>query len=164
MPKITIRPQRVSDAKRFFDILQNPNFKYFNCSAKTVEDERKWLKKTKEKAKSNFEHNFTILYGRKVVGGIGFKINQHRKHIGELGYFLDEDYWNKGIMTRAVRQMERLGFNKLGLVRIEILMQPANIASEKVAKKCGYRKEGRMRSVVNQKGEFRDCWIYAKVV
>lgn len=163
MGKVTIRPQRVSDAKRFFNILQNPNFKYFNCSAKTVEDEKNWLKKTKEKSKNNFEHNYTILYGGKVVGGIGFKINQHRKHIGELGYFLEEDYWNKGIMTKAVKQMEKLGFDKLGLVRIEILMQPPNKGSEKVAIKCRYKREGYVKKLVLSKGKYKDCWLYAKV-
>jgi len=163
MPKITLRPQRVSDAKRFFEILSSPRFKYFSVRIKSVEEERKFLKTVKQRAKSNFEHGYTILYGKEIVGGCGLKINQHRNHIGEIGYFLDENYWNKGIATRAVKLLENIGFKKLGLKRMEILMMPANKASEKVAVKCGYKKEGRMKGSLKHKDKFLDSWIYAKV-
>jgi len=66
------------------------------------------------------------------------------KFIGEIGYFLDEAYWGRRITTRAVKILEKIGFKKLNLKRIEILMHPKNVASEKVAIKCGYKKEGKM--------------------
>ncbi len=81
-----------------------------------------------------------------MVGGCGIKIDQHRTFIGEIGYFLDEEYWGKGIVTKAVKILEKIGFQKLGLKRIEVLMDPRNIGSEKVAIKCGYKKEGTMKN------------------
>jgi len=163
MGKIELRYQRVSDAKRFFEILNNPRFFYFDVKPKSVEDEIVWLKKNPEKRKNHLEYNFSILYNGKLVGGCGIKIDQHRKYIGEVGYFLDEKYWNKGIMTKAVRLLEKLGFDALKLTRIEILMHPKNIGSERVAIKCGYKKEGTMRKVIKLKDKICDCRLYAKV-
>jgi ribosomal-protein-alanine N-acetyltransferase len=165
MASITVRPHRVSDAKRFYEILINPNFEYFGVKVDSVEDERKWLKGHAERVKKNFEHNFAILYNGKVVGSIGIKIDQHRKFIGEIGYFLDEAYWGKGITTKALALVEKIGFSKLKLKRIEIVMDPKNKASEKVAIKNGYKKEGLMRkkTYCQKTKKYCDAYMYAKV-
>lgn len=165
MPKVSIRYQQVRDAQRFFDILSNPNFIYFGTKVKSAADEKKWLKKNSAKRKNNIEWNYTIFYENKVVGGIGFKINQFRKYIGEIGYFLDEEYWGRGITTKAVKLAEKEGFRKMGLSRIEILMRPENKASEKVAIKSGYTKEGLLKKCIKDKaGKMRDVWLYAKTL
>jgi len=165
MPQIKLRPQKVSDAKRFYEILGNPNFIFFGARLKSVADERKWLRGNAKRQKDNISWNYTIIYGKEVVGGINVKINYHRKYIGEIGYFLDEKYWGRGITSQAVKLVEPICFKKLKLSLIEILMQPANKASEKVAIKNGYIKEGRLRKVVrNKEGKMKDCYMYAKVL
>ncbi|OGE78826.1 MAG: GNAT family N-acetyltransferase [Candidatus Doudnabacteria bacterium RIFCSPHIGHO2_01_FULL_46_14] len=163
--KIKVRPQKVSDAKSFFEILNNDNFRYFGARPKTIKEEIAFLKKNPRWRKQNFAYNFSILLGKELVGGCGIHINQHRLHIGEIGYFVDESYWGKGIATQAVSFLETLGFGKLKLKRIEILMEPKNKASEKVAVKNGYKKEGLMKKVVFSKRakDYRDCYLYAKV-
>ncbi len=164
MPKITIRYQRLGDAKRFFEIATNPHFIYLDMKVKSLEDEKRWLKSNPQKRKDNVAWNYTILYGGKVVGAIGLKINPLRKHIGEIGYFIDEKYWGQGIATKAVKLAEKEGFGKIGLSRIEILMRPENKASEKVAKKNKYMKEGRLRKYIKDgQGILRDFWLYSKV-
>ena len=165
MPKIKLRPQKISDAKRFYEILNNHNFIFFGTRLKSVVDERKWLSGNAKRRKDNTGWNYTIFFGEKIVGGIGVKINFHRKYIGELGYFIDEKYWGKGIAGQAVKLVEPVCFKKLKLKRIEILMQPANKASEKVAIKNGYMKEGKMRKAIKGKdGKMKDCYLYAKVL
>ncbi len=163
MTQVQLRNQRLSDGRRFYEILNSPKFKYFAAKPKSVEDERKWLEGNAEKRKKNLEYNFSILYEGKLVGGGGIKINQHRTFIGEIGYFVDENYWGKGIATKAAKLMEKFAFKKLGLKRIEILMMPQNIGSEKVAIKCGYKKEGMMKKTLEHSGKYKDCWLYAKV-
>jgi ribosomal-protein-alanine N-acetyltransferase len=165
MNKVTIRYQRVSDARRFYEILKNPHFIYFPVRVASVEDEKKYLKTVPKLRKANTEWNYTVLLNNKVVGAIGIKINSHRNFIGEIGYFLDEKYWGRGITPKAVKLAEKEGFKKLGLTRIEILMQPENQASEKVAVKCGYLKEGLMKKAVrNIKGKKADVLLYAKTL
>lgn len=163
MPKIELRYQRVSDAKRFFEILNNPNFKYFPAKPKDLSSEVEHLRKNADKIKNNQEYNYTILYERKLIGGCGIKIDSHREYIGEIGYFIDEKYWGKGITPKAVKLLEQIGFNKLKLKRIAIIMDINNHASEKVAINCGYKKEGLMRKCGQRGNKFYDEYLYAKV-
>jgi [ribosomal protein S5]-alanine N-acetyltransferase len=163
--QIKLRLQKVSDAKRFYDILSNPNFKYLNANPKSVADEKKWLRENPSRRKNNTGWNYAILIDGKVFGAIGIMINFHRKHIGEIGFFLDEKYWGKGIVSNAVKLAEEICFKKLKLTRIEIIMQPENIGSKKVAVKNGYLKEGRIKKVVRGRdGKMKDCFLYAKVL
>jgi [ribosomal protein S5]-alanine N-acetyltransferase len=165
MPKIKIRFIKISDARRLYEILLNKNFIYFNVNISSIEEEKKWISGTKQKRKNNFEWNYAIIFAGKLVGAIGIKINQHRKYVGEIGYFVDEDYWGKGIASRAVKLVEQEGFKKLGLKRIEILMRPANKASEKVAIKNNYKKEGLMKKAIKSRdGKMKDAYLYAKVL
>lgn len=163
MPKITIKPQKVSEAKRFYEILSNPNFVFLRVRMKNVNDEIKWMKQNAKKRRKNIEHNYTIFFGKEIVGGIGMKINQHRKYVGEIGYFIDEKHWGMGIATAAVKQLEKIGFSKLKLKRIEIIMNTRHPASEKVAIKCGYKKEGTMKKAIETDGKLFDAYLYAKV-
>lgn len=165
MPKISTRYQRTSDAKRFYEILSNPNFIYFAAKPKSIADERKWLKTNPDRRKNKIEWNYAVIYENKIVGAVGIKINGSRKYIGEIGYFLDENFWGNGIITEAVKLVEKEGFGKLKLTRIEILMQPENKASKKVAEKCGYKKEGLLKkALMGTDGKKKDALLYAKVV
>ena len=162
---IKIRLQKTSDAERFFEILSNPNFTYFNVQPESVEDERKWLAENPKRIKNNTEWNYTILNDDEIIGAIGVKINSHRNYIGEIGYFLDEKFWGKGIVTEAVKLVEDICFKELKLTRIEIVMQPANKGSEKVAIKNKYLKEGLLKKALKHKdGSMKDCFLYAKVL
>jgi [ribosomal protein S5]-alanine N-acetyltransferase len=167
--EISIRLQKISDAKRFYEILTNPNFIYFGANPKSISAERDFLKKNVEKTKNNIEHNFTILFEKEIVGGIGVKINQHRKFIGEIGYFLDEKYWGRGITTKAVKLIEKYCVEKLKLRRLEIVMVPKNKGSKKVAEKNDYKKEGLLKKAVqshkkNYPQDLEDVYLYAKIV
>jgi ribosomal-protein-alanine N-acetyltransferase len=164
MVRIELRKQRVSDAKRFYEILNNPNFLYFPAKPQSLEEEKEFLRKNSEKRKKNIEYNFAIMYEKDVIGAIGIKIDQHRTYIGEIGYFVDETYWRKGIATEAVKLAERIGFQELGLTRIEILMDIENTASEKVAIKAGYFKEGLLKGKLKNGDAYRDAFLYAKLV
>ena len=163
MLKIELRPQKVSDAKRFYEILKNPNFKFFTMGVKNVNDEINFLKQNSEKRRKKIQYNYSILCDKSVIGGCGIKINQQRRFIGEIGYFIDEKFWGKGITTQAVKKLEKIGFNELKLKRIEIVMNIKHKASERVAIKCGYKKEGLMKKSLKNKNRYFDAYLYAKV-
>jgi ribosomal-protein-alanine N-acetyltransferase len=162
---ITLRLQQISDAQRFFEILNNPNFFYFGSQPDSIEAEIAWLAGNEKRFREHKEWNYTILKGEEVIGGIGVKINQHRSYIGEIGYFIDEAYWGQGIATEAVRLLEIICFEELKMTRFELLMLPENIASERVATKSGYSKEGILKkALVHKDGSKRDCLLYAKTM
>lgn len=161
--KISIRYQQVGDAKRFVEILNSPNFLYFPAKPKTIKAEKEFLRKNAALRKSGEQLNYSILLNGKVVGATGIHIEPRRNYSGEIGYFIDESYWGRGIAGEAVRQLEEIAFNELGIVRIEINMLKKNKASERVAIKCGYRKEGIGRKKLMLNGEYLDCYVYSKV-
>lgn len=97
------------------------------------------------------------------MGASGIRVDQHRPWIGEFEYFIDRDYQGKGIATEAVRQLKKIGFENLNLQRIIILMDTRNLASEPVAQKCRYEKEGTMKKVHRIGEDYYDCFLYAKI-
>ena len=79
---------------------------------------------------------------------------------GELGYWLAEPFWGKGIMTRAVREMCREAFAALDIVRIYAEPYAYNTGSRRVLEKCGFTLEGTLRQSVYKRGELFDSCIY----
>jgi ribosomal-protein-alanine N-acetyltransferase len=162
MKRLTIRYQRVSDAKRFFEILCHPDFLYFP-KPKSLKYEQAFLRKTAEKRKRKLEYNFGILYDDNIVGAVGLKVDQHRKHIGEIGYFVAREHWGKGIAGRAVKLLEQFAFRRLKISRLEIATLRANPASKRVALKCEYKWEGTQRGKQRHNGKYYDVDLFAKV-
>lgn len=163
MPALTLRPQKISDARRFFEILKSPDFPFLQVSIESLEDEKLYLRENRRLWKKGLEYNYTILLDGKVVGACGLRLNRYRKGVGEIGYFVDPAFWGQGIASGAVKQLERIGFEELGLFRLVIRMDVRNLASERVAEKCGYLKEGTLRKAVFIGGSFCDCYLYAKM-
>jgi ribosomal-protein-alanine N-acetyltransferase len=161
---IELRWQRISDARRFFEILQHPDFIYFPVSPKSIAAEKVFLRLNAEKRRKGTEFNFAIMLRGRVVGAIGIKIDQQRKYIGEIGYFVDRQYWGRGIAAAAVKLAERYAIEHLKPKRLEILSLKPNQASRRVAEKCGYRKEGIQRGKILHHGKYEDAVLYAKIV
>ena len=160
--KIILRYQQVGDAKRFVEILNNPNFHYFPAKPESIEAEKAFLRKSiRERKEGNL--NYTILLNQQVVGTVGLTIDPKRPYIAEIGYFVDEAYWGRGIACRAVEMAERIAFEEKGVVRIEILMVKKNKSSERVAIKCGYKKEGIAKKKLLLFGKHGDAYVYAKI-
>ena len=80
---------------------------------------------------------------------------------GELGYWLAEPLWGKGVMTWAVREMCREAFAKLDIVRIYAEPYAYNTGSRRVLEKCGFTLEGTLRQSVYKNGRMLDSCIYA---
>ncbi|AKB33714.1 N-acetyltransferase [Methanosarcina siciliae HI350] len=140
------------------------DYEYIEVPVETLEDEKRFLNLNEVKRKTNFEHNYSILFDGKLVGACGIRIDQHRPWTGEIGYLVDKDYCGNGIATEAVKQLEKIGFGELKLERITILMDIRNPASEKVALKCGYEKEGVAKKIHRIRKEYYDCFVYAKTI
>ena len=73
-----------------------------------------------------------------------------------LGYFIDHRFSGRGHATAAVRLMLRRAFDELGLHRVEAACMPANLASIRVLRKCGFRTEGLARSYLCINGVWED--------
>ena len=100
-----------------------------------------------------------------AVGGIGIELQPdvHRRS-AEIGYWLGEEYWGRGIMTEAVRATTRYAIERFDLCRVFAGVFDTNPASVRVLEKAGYTFEGRMRKSVVKAGAVLDQLLYAYVV
>lgn len=79
----------------------------------------------------------------------------------ELGYFLGEAFWGKGIATRAVEDMVKYGFNHFDIDRIYARPFGSNIASQRVLEKAGFILEARFQRTIFKLGRYEDELYYA---
>jgi RimJ/RimL family protein N-acetyltransferase len=77
-----------------------------------------------------------------------------------LGYWIVPAARGRGVATRAARLLARWGFDALGLARIELTCGPDNHISQRVAERCGFTREGLLRSHIRFKGGRRDTVVY----
>lgn len=108
---------------------------------------------------------FAIEYKGEYVGNIVLSkgIDVYRKS-AELGYFIGEDYWNKGIATVAVNLITGYGFATLDIVRIHAGVYEHNAASQRVLEKCGFVREGVFKMAVYKNEKFWDEVRYAQIL
>lgn len=89
---------------------------------------------------------------RDIMGGVGLKLHVIYS-TAEVGYWVARHARRRGVATRAVRLMAGWAFDELGVRRLELLTHPGNRASEAVALRCGFTREGVLRSYREIKGE-----------
>ena len=107
--------------------------------------------------------NYYIIMDDKIVGAIDFvRIDKSHK-TAEIGYWLSRDYNGRGIVTRAVRAMEKLAFDVLGMHRVEIRADVRNKKSCAVAERTGYVYEGVLRGAYILRDESTDVAVYSKL-
>lgn len=100
----------------------------------------------------------------KAVGGIAITFgNDVHRCTAELGYWLGEAYWNRGIMTEAVVLLRKYAFEKFPhLQRLYAEPFSTNLGSTKVLEKAQFQFEGRLRkSVINRDGNVLDQLLYS---
>lgn len=113
-------------------------------------------------ADENETFAFAITVNEKVVGSIGiFRQGNIHRQTAELGYYIAEEYWGKGIMTEAVRQICAYVFEKSDIIRIYAEPFAYNTASCRVLEKAGFQYEGTLRSNAVKNGEVIDMKMYS---
>lgn len=125
----------------------------------TLDDARRWLQAA---VNQDPERALAIEVEGQAVGGIGIEpgTDVYRRS-AEIGYWLGEDFWGRGIATEAVAAFTAYCFRQLGFERIHAGVFGWNRASIRVLEKCGYRLEGRRRNAVFKDGMLTDELLYA---
>ena len=162
---IVLRGLRRSDAKRLSDLADNEkisrNLRDGFPNPYTVADAENFLAKFTNQDPVTY---FGIDYMGEYVGNISLVPCQDIYRMSaEIGYFIGEPYWNKGIVTTAVHMITEYGYNHLGIVRIQTGIFEYNTASQRVLEKCGFLKEGIFRKSIFKQGKLWDEVRYAKL-
>lgn len=113
-------------------------------------------------ADENETFAFAISLDSKVVGSIGvFRQGNIHRRTGELGYYIAEEYWGRGIMPEAVKQICNYVFGKSDIIRIYAEPFAYNTASCRVLEKAGFQYEGTLRNNAVKNGKVIDMKMYS---
>lgn len=101
---------------------------------------------------------YAVTLDDRAVGSIGaFRQNNIHRQTAELGYYLAEEYWGRGIMTEAIRQICDILFETTDILRIYAEPFAYNIGSRRALEKAGFHYEGTMKNNAVKKARF---WIW----
>jgi len=115
-------------------------------------------------ADENETFAFAVTVDNKVIGSIGvFRQGNIHRQTAELGYYIAEEYWGKGIMTEAVKQICEYVFAESDMIRIYAEPFAYNTASCRVLEKAGFQYEGTLRSNAVKNGKVIDIKMYSKI-
>ena len=163
--KYFLREQRYSDAQDFYQYFADPVVSQYILSsipasfAESQEEIMYWIDLFYKKtgvywAIATKEHN-------KMIGAIGFHDwNKYNNRI-EISYDLGKEYWNQGIMTKAMEQVNLYAFKMLQVNRIQASTIAANVASIRLLEKSHFIKDGTLRKYRFHQGEYYDIEMFS---
>lgn len=155
--RLALRPLSPDDAHKLHDMYKNrAAMTYWHSPPHRTVDE------TREAISSMLTENARWWSVRErdkddPIGVVGFLGNQG---VPGMGYILHPDYWGRGYMTEAARSALEYGFNVLELNRVELWIQEGNTASERLAKRLGFRCLGRFRQKYAHQSNSHEKWVY----
>jgi [ribosomal protein S5]-alanine N-acetyltransferase len=161
---IILRPWAISDASQLALIADNKkvadNLRDGFPFPYSLKDAYDWLNIILPE--NNPPRFFAITIDNQLVGSIGIvtKSDIYRKNF-EIGYFLAEDYWGKGIATRAIKAATSYAFRDFDIVRIYAEPFSDNVGSRRAIEKAGFRLEATLKHNVIKNGIIKDSCIYS---
>lgn len=162
-----LRPWREADAVSTARYADNPqiaaNLRDVFPSPYTLADAQEFVRACMEH-EGNRQLCRAIVVDDEAVGSISIFLGKdvYRKS-AELGYWLGEPFWRRGIMTAAVERFCQEAFQTFDIVRIHAEPYARNLGSRRVLEKAGFTLEGTLRQSVCKNGEILDSCLYALV-
>ncbi len=166
--KCKIREWNLSDAEDLAKIINNKNilsnlrdglpYPY------TVKDAEEYITAMLSSDKTK-TFAFAITVDDRVIGSIGvFRCENIHFRTAEMGYYIGEPYWGKGLGTSAVEQVCSYIFRHTDIIRIFAEPFAYNTASCRVLEKAGFQLEGVLRNNAVKNGQILDMKMYSKIV
>ena len=163
--RCTVRPWRKTDADALvrhannINVARNLRDRFPHPYSKA--DARFFLKHA---ATGEDPTNLCIEVDGAAAGAVGYVPGHDvERYSAEIGYWLGEDFWGRGIATEALTLVTTHAFTELNFLRLFALPFADNPASVRVLEKAGYEREGLLHSSSVKFGEPKDQWLYAKL-
>jgi [ribosomal protein S5]-alanine N-acetyltransferase len=162
---LELRPWRIEDVPRVAEACRDPEISRWTRvpSPYTEEHARSWIEQTiRDWDRREGESAFAVTDRGEVVGAIGLRLLEGEYTTrGSIGYWVAADARGRGVATDALRIVSRWALRQLGLPRVELVTDPENRASQRVAEKAGFRQEGLLRGYVQMRNGQRDCVMFS---
>lgn len=165
LPHCTLRGWRRADAAALVRHANNPkvwrNLRDAFPHPYTPADAHAWIRNA---ASNRPQTHFAIDVGGEAVGSIAMLVQRDvYRRSAEVGYWLAEPHWGRGIATEALGAIVEYAFANFDVCRLFATTFEWNPASARVLEKCGFTLEGRRRKAVTKEGRTIDDLIYAIV-
>jgi [ribosomal protein S5]-alanine N-acetyltransferase len=158
--ELELRAWSMDDVTALVDACNDPEIRHWIPvipSPYTEEDARAFIRGEV----TGDQHQFAITENGRVVGSIGLTVSQASRN-GHIGYWCAAAARGRGVTTRALRLLSRYALEELKLERLELITDPDNRASQRVAEKVGFQKEGVLRShLLHPDGRRRDSVMFS---
>lgn len=160
---LTLRRFRREDRDALVTLGNNPSVSRFLTDRfphpYRQKDAEAWLATVESEARIC---NFAIEWREQLAGGIGLiPLADIHSGTADIGYWLGEPFWRKGIATRAVAALLPYALTELLFIRLQALVFADNRASMRVLEKNGFTREGILRKHVRKNGVVSDAVLYA---
>jgi RimJ/RimL family protein N-acetyltransferase len=161
---IVLRPWRMDDAPAVFSACQDPSIS--NAIAwvpwpYTREDAQAYVRECVESGDDRYPFAIVDAETGELIGSIDMSLDAQR-HRGHIGYWVAEPARGRGVATRALRLLATWSFEGLELQRLELVTDPDNVASQRVAEKVGFEREGVLRAHLRRHdGRIRDSVMFS---
>lgn len=165
MASFILRPWRLEDAAALAAAADNPktaaNLRNSFPSPYTLGDAERFIRDCIAQGEERQLARAIIIEG-KAVGSVGvFVKDDVYEKSAELGYWLAEEYWGRGVMTEAVGRICREAFARFDILRIFAEPFESNLGSRRVLEKAGFTWEGTMRNGVFKNGRVLSYRVYS---
>jgi len=162
--RISLRDYTLADIDRLVLLANNENVSRYLVDTfpfpYTARDARWWIETGSAECGATTR---VIVCNDEFVGSVGIlPATRWRAHVTEIGYWVAEPYWGRGIATAALCEMTAYAFTEPGCEKPVAPVLAPNVASMRVLAKCGYRSEGCMAREVRKNGRTWDVLRYAK--
>jgi len=127
----------------------------------TIEYARMWIHHVREQ---EVVTRFALATKKEAIGEIGYQlqVDVHRNS-AEISFWIGEEYWGHGIVTKAINYLCNYAFKEQGVKRLFADVLEYNIASQKALIKCGFRLEAVLEKNIYKHGMYYDQYVYAKL-
>jgi RimJ/RimL family protein N-acetyltransferase len=164
---VSVRPWRVSDVPAKLMAFADPTVQRFSwprTAPYTEADARNFFIEQEQARLRGEELSFALVEpsdDEVVLGGGSLYDVDLDERRAAVGYWLAPQARGRGVVTHAVRLVARWAFEELGVARLELTCGPDNHASQRVAERCGFTREGVLRSHTSFKGARRDTVVFS---
>jgi RimJ/RimL family protein N-acetyltransferase len=164
---IRLRPWSETDADATFRATQDPLIPRFTRvpERQTEEDVRGFLASRGPAREAGEELGLAIADAQtgELLGAISLLRFEWPERRAEIGYWLAPWARGRGVATRAVRLLSRWALTDLGLARLALHADADNESSQRIAERCGFTREGVLRSFEELKGRRRDVVVFSLI-
>jgi RimJ/RimL family protein N-acetyltransferase len=154
---VVLRPFVDADVPAIVAACQDPEIPRWTSvpSPYTEADARRFL------AGAPNVHSFAVVNAADdtLLGSVGYQLLNHSR--ATFGYWVAREARGRGVGSRALRLLSRWAIHEHGLARVQVIVEPDNVPSIRVAENAGFRREALLRSYIELHGRRRDVYLYA---